>query len=77
MLMVMCLRKFGIYKRKVAPSCLKATQTIDVLIVLPKKVFSDVRSDIHLIPSNIVSTRQSFLSDLKRNLVNFANWSVG
>ena len=36
----------------------KATQTLYALI-FSKKVFSDIQSEIHLVCSKIVSTRQS------------------
>ena len=49
MLMKMCFPKFDIYHK------LKQTQTLDVLFFL----ITDVRSEIHLVRRNIVSTVQS------------------
>ena len=57
MLMDICLPKFDIYQGKVAPNFLRATQTLDVLNFFKKIVLSDVRSEIHLVRYNIVSTR--------------------
>ena len=37
---------------------LRATKTLDVLIFSKKKVLSDVRSEIHFVLRNIVSTGQ-------------------
>ena len=58
MLMDICLPKFDIYQGKVAPNFLRATQTLDVLNFFKKIVLSDVRSEIHLVRYNIVSTGQ-------------------
>ena len=52
MLMYMCLPKFDIYQRTVAPNCFKSHKT-------RKKKLSDDRSKIHFVRRNIISTRQS------------------
>ena len=49
MLMDMCLPKFHIYQDTIAPNALKATKTLDVLILFTKRVLSHVRSEIHLV----------------------------
>ena len=53
MLVEMHLPKFDIYQSAVAAIVLRATQT------LSKIILSDVRSGIHLVRRNIVSTGQS------------------
>ena len=62
MLMNMLLPKFDIYQGIVAPNCFQSyTNSLDLLIFFSKKkkVLSDVRSEIHLSPHNIVFTRKS------------------
>ena len=58
MLMDMCLPKFDIYQSTVAPNCFKSQQTLDVLLSF-KTVLFDVRTEIHFVRLNIVSTEQS------------------
>ena len=53
MLMDMWSPKFDVYQGTVAPNCFKSHTN-------SQKVFSDVRSEIHFVRSNIVSNVQSF-----------------
>ena len=56
MLIDMCLPKLDIYRGTIAPDCFNNQKALDALIFFQKKVFSDVRSEIHLVRWNIFST---------------------
>ena len=71
-LVVMCLLKFDIYQ--VAPNCLRATQTLYVLLFFKKRNLSDSHSEIHPVRRNIFSTKQ-FVRTLK-NFTFSPAWSV-
>ena len=58
MLMDVCLPKFDIYQGTGAPNCSKSYTSCLCLDFFPKKVLYDVRSEIHLVRCNIVSTEQ-------------------
>ena len=56
MLIDMSLPKLDIYRGTIAPNCFNNQKALDALIFFQKKVFSDVRSEIHLVRWNIFST---------------------
>ena len=58
MLMDICLPKFDIYQGTVTQVVLRAAKTLEILFSF-KKILSDVRSEIHLVRRNIVSTGES------------------
>ena len=59
MLIGMWLTKFDIYQSEVAPNCLISHTNFWCPDFFQKEFLSDVRTEIHLIRSNIVSTGQS------------------
>ena len=68
------LPAFDIYKGTVASSCFKNHNVNSMSQIFSKKVMFDVRSEIHLIRSNIVSTGQSaralnFRSEVSDHLI--------
>ena len=65
MLMTMCLPKFDIHQGTVAPNCFKNHSISPCPDFFQKKVLSDVRSEIHIVRYNIVSTEQSVRPEKK------------
>ena len=57
--MEICLRKFDIYQGAVAPYYFKSHANSWCYGFFSKNVTTDVRSEIHLVSRNIVSTGQS------------------
>ena len=55
----MCLPKFDIYQGTLAPNCFKNHTNSRCPDFFQKNVLSDVRSEIHLVRRNVVSTGQS------------------
>ena len=56
--MDMCLLKFNNYQSTVAPNCLKSHTNSWCFDFFQKISLHDVRSEIHLVRRNMVSSRQ-------------------
>ena len=81
--MDICLPKLNIYEGTVAPNCFRSHTTPWCPDFFRKNFLSDVRSEIHLVRRNIVSTGQSvqalkkIYSGLRNDIFFFIKLSQG